>query len=215
MRTLRDLNNEDIERLLLRGFPSTVATSPRKSSVVYIKRDIDDPVTRQPAVIRGYAALYNVISTATFERGLPEVLAVHSFDDYLKSGKTPQFVFNHQGYSGLMSDSVRLWSDDTGLAFEATNIKYTDQNEWIIRMIARGLLGCSWRVPAGTWESSNRSIELVDGAAMWVVRSVPALVEIGPSVNPTYNTGCWLSSADPNRMPIHLWRLADAWRRSL
>jgi phage head maturation protease len=188
-------------------------------SVVYLKQSVDDPATNMPAIVRGYAALFGRVSTTTFERGLPEIIAPHAFDSYLATGRRPYLIFNHQS-GGLLTapESVRVWADDVGLAFEAKNIFMNDQNQRVIGLIAKNIIwGCSWRVAEGLFDKGGRSVEEVsDGRKMWVIRNVAAVRECGPCEAPAYDeTGCWLASADPRRLPGHLLRLAQHWRAGL
>jgi HK97 family phage prohead protease len=187
--------------------------------VVHLKSFVSDPATGKDAIVRGYAAIFGVPSTATFEDGLPEIITRGAFDKYLSAGRTPALVFNHQA-GGLMAaaDYMCVWSDDVGLAFEASNIRMTDENDRVVQMIAKGLIpGCSWRP---VFAKGGRNVELVDDrqspefVPMWVIREA-GVTELGPVLAPAYGeTGCWLSSADPDRLDSRCGRLARQWQKS-
>jgi HK97 family phage prohead protease len=192
-------------------------------TVVYTTRDfVPDPNTGRPAILRGYAAIYNVVSEYKFELDLPEVLVRGCFDQWLATGRTPYLAYAHRSAAdgGFMasSASVRVWTDETGLAFEAKEIKYTDSNLKVIQSIARGvLMGCSWKT---VWAKDCRTVEKVeedgrDPRDMYVVRRVPVVTELGPTPTPAYpQTGCWLASTVDNQFPwIQLWRLARQFEK--
>jgi phage head maturation protease len=190
------------------------------SSVVYLRRFVPDPTTGKDAVLRGYAAVYRTLSStpqpdplSPDRRKLPEILAPGCFDRFLAKGCPPQMQFQHLGRNGLLSSSVRMWSDGVGLAFEASQLRNNDQTQALVRAISQGLItGCSWMAQVGDLDIG---VESVGGIETLVIRECTHLIEFGPAVNPVYfQTGVWLASAQPERLPGHLWSLATTWQKS-
>ncbi len=171
-------------------------------------------VDGQPIFIRGYASVFNLPSWPMGRNdGCCEIVKPWAFDAILRRPSASLNIqFHHAGLEfiagSLALDTLQVWADDFGLAFEAGPYNICGRNVTLLRPIADGeIRGASW----SGWLASAR-FEIVDGERVKVIRRFKTLDHISPVNEPAYpDTGIWLSSERRDDLPPRLRALSDIW----
>jgi HK97 family phage prohead protease len=111
-------------------------------------------------------------------------------------------------FASTANDSLRMWEDDHGLAFEA-GIEPTRRSIPILRAIARGdLCGCSVMHAAG-WKSCRR---IVDGEEVDIVTETEVLeISLCPE-GLVPGASCWRADVDVRDLPWPVAQTVQNWR---
>ena len=134
-----------------------------------VLRDADG----QAIYIEGYASVFN------FPRadGHSEIVHSKAFDCVLKHPRAGlNLQFHHGGPAFIVGclalDTLWVWSDDFGLAFQAGPFTACGRNGFLLRSIANGeIRGASW---SGTLGSGGR-FEIINGERTRVIRRFQSL----------------------------------------
>lgn len=163
----------------------------------------------EPIHIHGYAGVFNVPRAD----GHPEIVMTGAFDAILKHPPASlNCQFHHGGLKyiagSIALDTLRIWADDFGLAFEAGPFYACGRNWALLDCIASGeVRGASWSGLPG-----HPRDEIINGDRLKVFRRFKSLDHIAPVADPAYpETGIWLSSEHPDDLPRRLKLLSEFW----
>lgn len=139
--------------------------------------------------IRGYAAVYGVQSRMLYDRQIGpfvETIEKGAFSDVINDDT--YLCRDHlvsQIFGRTTSETLRLWEDDIGLAFEVEmpeNVSYANDT---YELVKRGdLFGCSFRAQIDP-EGDSRS-KREDGATLRTISSFKRLVDVSVVGVPAY-----------------------------
>jgi HK97 family phage prohead protease len=136
------------------------------------------------AVLRGYAAKFNVRSEMMF--GFAETIAPRAFDAVL--GDDCRALFNHDPNMLLgrtLSGTCRIEQDDTGLIYEV-DLPDTDYAENVATMVARGDLSQSSFAFRVARENGDHWEEMPDGTWLRTILKLERLYDVSPVTYPAY-----------------------------
>ncbi len=166
----------------------------------------------RPIYVQGYAGVFD----SPRADGHPEIVRPQAFDRVLKH---PRAGFNLQFHHGglefiagsFASDTLQVWSDDFGLAFQAGPYTACGRNVALLGSIARGeIRGASWSGSLSTAQFEN-----LNGERTRVIRRFSSLDHIAVVAEGAYpDAGCWLSSEYPYDLPRRLRALSEIWAAS-
>ena len=135
--------------------------------------------------LTGYAAVFNSLSVPTTDdwaTGYRESLVPGSFAQSLASGREIVALFNHDRNIVLASTrtgSLRLWEDQTGLAFEMTPLDCATTRDYILPSVRDGRISAmsfSYRPVRDTWSSDRKTHTVFEAE----------LLEVSPVVHPAF-----------------------------
>lgn len=159
--------------------------------------------------IQGYCAVFD----RPRADGHAEIVRPGAFDHVLRH---PRAGFNLQFHHGgpafiagsLVSDTLKIWADDFGLAFEAGPFNAGGRNGFLLRSIADGSMrGGSWSGTLGSGQFEN-----LNGEQTRVIRRFKSLDHIAVVAEGAYpEAGVWLSSEYFYDMPPRLRALSEIW----
>lgn len=168
----------------------------------------------EPVFICGYVAPYDSLSVPlNFHGGKRELFRPQAFDDVVRQPSPSLNVqLHHMGEPGVVgsifAETLQIWSDPYGLAYECGPFPPTGKNAWAINSIVRGgVRGCSCRR-----EFADVATEIVGGERVVVVRRLKKLCHISPVTKGAYpGAATWCSHECPYDLPDQLKRLAEFW----
>jgi phage head maturation protease len=158
----------------------------------------------QPLRLQGYAACFDAVFycphpmrlllDACDHRGLPV---------YCTFGHEP-----HMEFADQRDDSLRIWTDSYGVAFEA------DLTTWGCVSLAQGIRANNFRECSAHWDSGRWST-FADEPGLGQVETVKKAKLVEISIVPVAacpGTAAWLDDEDPADLPEHVAQLRARWQ---
>ena len=167
-----------------------------------------------PIFIQGYGAVFNSPSLPLDEYdGMRELIRPGAFDYALRNLRAcTTYTLYHMGTPGaigsIFHETLRMWCDDYGLAYECGPLTANPKSMWAVKSIVTNKIrGCSWRGIAAAVP------ETVEGETIRVIRRFEHLSHISPGGGCSYPaTATWCSHEHLDNLPDRLKRLSLHWQ---
>ncbi len=154
----------------------------KRSIATEVRMHTDNDVS----TIEGYAAVFN--TRAEIGPGMFEEIKPGAFDERLKKGGDTLALFNHNIHAILGRESagtLELTSDSHGLRYKIFP-QDTQAGRDAVTSIKRGdVKGSSFSFPR---VGNDDDFRLVEGGVLRTVTKFAAIGDVGPVVNPAYET---------------------------